>query len=137
MLVKFRNRSTHLFSLYLAIFAILVKMMVPLAHANNINPSDQTGFFASLCTSNGIVLISLDTGTNDGNNPKQAPVVNAGSQCPLCSVVEQDVFDFKVTALASIFESTENKHPSVSFTPTDGFLLKQQSIRAPPYFLSA
>ncbi len=137
MLAKFRHKRIHFLSFYLAVVVILAKMMMPLAHANNVNPNDQSGFFASLCTSNGVVLINLNIGANDDNDSKQAPPANTGSQCPLCSIVEQDSLDFDVPVLANAFEFTENKYVTINLSLPVSVLQKQQSIRAPPYFLSA
>ncbi len=136
MLARFRHRRIHFLSFYLAVFAILVQTIVPLAHANNINPNDQSGFFASLCTSNGIVLIDLDINANEGDS-NQTTTVSVSNECPICNILEQDVFGIAATTTANTFETVNKLYVTTKQPVLDTFLSDTLPIRAPPCSLLA
>ena len=131
MLTKLRHNKAHRLSVYLAIFTILVKVMMPLAHANTNANNSQSGFLASLCTSNGFVLISLDINTNDGTS-EQAPNVRVTSKCPLCTNLDQDILDTALPVIANVFKPSQNKIFTTSQLLLTGHVLEQKSIRGPP-----
>lgn len=109
-------------------------MLVPVAHASTAMSGEKTGFFAALCTANGVVLINPDQ-TTDTNAP-QSSQVNSNNVCPLCLLIEQELYDstaLQTTAtLLPIFNNSRNT--LFSQLHTDDLNPKQLPIRAPPTF---
>ncbi|MFW5431893.1 MAG: DUF2946 family protein [Methylophilaceae bacterium] len=87
MLAEFRKRKIHFFSTTLIIFALMVKMLVPMAHAGNTSLGDKKSFLATLCSGNKIVFVDLSF--SDKSKPAPSKV-DANNKCPLCFVAEQD-----------------------------------------------
>lgn len=130
LLTKFRNKKIHLISTLLIAFAILAKMLVPIAHASSTS-GDQKGFLASLCSGNKIVFVEFNLPTNE--EPKSNTIV-ASSKCPLCSLVEQHPSSNTISPDRFFFDKT---HHHFTLTNSESFhshLVRLSAIRAPPYF---
>lgn len=129
MLEKLRNRQIHLYSTFVIIFAILVKILVPIAHASNASVSGETSFLATICSGTKIVFIDLDLAKKSEQTPK---TTIADSQCSLCSITEQDHPSHGIAQ--ALFFPVKNVNPSPVFyggTFNDE-LASLRAIRAPP-----
>lgn len=130
LLSKFRNKQIYLISTMLIVFALLAKILVPIAHAGN-GSSGEKGFLASLCSGNKVVLVEFKL-PND-NKPQPSTVV-AGSKCPLCNIIEQHAPINTATSDGIVFAKVPH-----TFNLTDNVATYRQSIcfsgiRAPPTF---
>lgn len=132
MLDFFRQPQSTRLSAYLIAISLLIKMLMPVAHASTAVSVETKGFFTALCTANGVVPFNQE-GNNSHPNTQQ---VNSTSICPLCSLMEQSLFDS--TALQSA--DTQAYSIITTFSPTDTqqllstFIQKQRPIRAPPLY---
>jgi len=133
VLDTFRLKKTTTISSYLIVFSLLIKMLMPVAHASTAVSGEKTGFFAALCTANGVVLID----PKQSNAPTPAhnnTQVNSTTVCPLCLLLEQGLYDSTVLntdpALAhaqfTAFQALTHSLNVQAFNP------KQVPIRAPP-----
>lgn len=130
LLTKFRNKNIHLLSTLLIIFAIVAKMLVPIAHASN-NSSDQKGFLASLCSGNKIVFVELNLPTDSEPKPS---TVTTSSKCPLCNIVEQHPPSNTITPNAFVFLKIPHQFTIAGHNLLHSRLIGFSAIRAPPLF---
>lgn len=130
LLTKFRNKKIHLISTLLIAFAILAKMLVPIAHASSTS-GDQKGFLASLCSGNKIVFVELNLPTD--NEPKPS-TVTASSKCPLCNIIEQLPPSNTITPDAFVFLKTPHQLTLADHDVFHSHLISFGVIRAPPLF---
>tara|TARA_B110000259_G_scaffold43786_1_gene50554 strand:+ start:612 stop:995 length:384 start_codon:yes stop_codon:yes gene_type:complete len=124
MLAKFRNKNIGSFSTLLVIVAIMVKMMVPIAHAA---ASDQKSFFARLCSGHQ-VLITINLTDKD----QTASSIKNNKKCPLCSTVAQDTLTNILTQPSLVFPTESNRFFTNHIASFSNDALGLQSIRAPP-----
>lgn len=107
--------------------------MVPVAHASNLTGGDHpTGFFATLCAANKIIVVPLDLPVN-----QDAPLKADQSQdkCPLCVVAEQSDADVNIAPTFKAFAGFTASF-SANYAPLFQTRAAQlAAIRAPPTFL--
>jgi hypothetical protein len=123
----FRHKNTHLVSILLIAFAILARMLVPIAHASN-ESSNKKGFLASLCTGNKIVFVEVGLPTD--NAPQ--PTVFASSKCLLCNIIAQDPVSDKAGLAPFLLPQTPHQYTLANNELFHSDVVRFSSIRAPP-----
>lgn len=124
MLAKFRNGNVGSFSTLLVTLAIMVKMMVPIAHAA---ASNQKSFFARVCSGHQ-VLITINLTDKD----QTASSIKNNKKCPLCSAVAQDTPTNILTQPSLVFPNEGNHFFTTYIASFSNDVISGQSIRAPP-----
>lgn len=106
---------------------------MPVAHASTAVTGEKTGFFAALCTANG-VLLAPENQISNQNNESQESQINSNTACPLCLLIEQGLYDSTAlhTGSTKAFSFSQQfiRHTNPLFV--DEFFPQHQSIRAPP-----
>lgn len=130
MLYQFRKPQLARFSAHLIIISLLIKMLMPVAHASTAVSGQQSGFFAALCTANGIVLINTD----DINSPQPHKQVNSNTVCPLCLLLEQSLFDSTIIHTNQVVFNPKPSTINFYFetAPSTNYQYHPSHIRAPP-----
>jgi len=123
----FRHKNTRLASTLLIAFAILAKMLVPIAHASN-ESGNKKGFLASLCTDSKIVFVEVSLPTD--NAPQ--PTIFASSKCPLCNIIAQDPVSDKAGSAPFLLPKTSHQHTLANSELFNSDVVCFSSIRAPP-----
>jgi len=128
LLNYFRSKRTPVIGIYLAIFTLFVKMVMPIAHASTAISGDSTSFFASICTANGIVKVDVNEDLGGTNH------VTTNTNCPLCFIVDNQHFidDSSSNTLTLSFFENHTLFYSL-FSVTDTRTLRSD-IRGPPTF---
>lgn len=109
-------------------------MLMPVAHASTAMSGEKTGFFAALCTANGVVLVYPDQ--TDTNDTPQSPQANSNNVCPLCLLIEQGLYDSTALQTTAVLLPIFNNSHNTPFSQrhTNDLNRKQLPIRAPPAF---
>lgn len=129
LFAKLRNKRISLYSTLIIVFAILAKMLMPIAHASNSSSNGQKSFLASLCSGNKVVFIELSLPGENKPKPTTAIVSN---KCPLCSLVEQDTTSNDIAPAALSFQASSNLFTQVNDKLLNSHLISFGAIRAPP-----
>lgn len=129
MLPKLRNKKAILFSTLLIVFALIVKMLVPIAHASNNQSNGAKSFIASLCINNKIISVNFDLSSN--GEPQSESVSDTTTNCPLCSIAEHTSPPNEILDIAIRYQQDTHSH-----TPYQALfvtaLYSAFPIRAPP-----
>lgn len=104
---------------------------MPMAHGGSDHEKNTLGFLATLCTSNGVIQVDLNT-TADQPQPAQQTTVELSTKCTFCNYLEHDEMIVLNTTPHAIYTQLSARNPSGSQLLLAGSLLDSSAIRAPP-----
>lgn len=119
----------HLLSAIVIVFTLMVKMLMPIAHASNASDGDKR-FLASLCSGDKIVFIEIPI--VDSDDKESTTVQTASNHCPLCNFVEEDVIHDVSDAQSALFVASASHLTYTSTKQLPASVLNAAAIRAPP-----
>jgi len=131
MLQPFRHQKAYRISLCIAAFTILVSILMPIVHTNSSKKDNALGFLASLCTSNGIVQVNLNS-TTEQTEPIQHTSIEISTKCTFCNYLEQNEPVVINDGIPIVYTQLSVKNPSTSQLLLIGNPLSSRAIRSPP-----
>jgi len=131
-------------------FALMVKMLMPIAHASTAMSGERTGFFATLCKTSMLIQAEKASAASnshaehhahhehhdhDTGHQHDANQASNTSTCPLCLLLEQSFYDSATLFTATHFGLHFNEtYKSLYYDFYTSYKSLFSPIRAPPAF---